>query len=151
METTPTMTDNQPVNTDVAIRQATRDDIPAIVAFIRQFVADGSLLPRTFDEMEDLIDTFFVAELDGRIVGCAALEIYNRKLAEIRSLGVDPDVQGRGLGKQLVAACVQLAKQRGIFEIMAISASDEFFKACGFDFTLPRLRKAFFLQTRDEL
>jgi amino-acid N-acetyltransferase len=109
------------------------------------------LLPRTFDEMEDLIDTFFVAEVEGKIMGCAALEIYNRKLAEIRSLAVAQQAQGRGLGKKLVAACVELAKERGIFEIMAISASDDFFQACGFDFTLPRLRKAFFMQTRDEL
>lgn len=145
------MTDIKPVSNDILIRKASHADIPAIVTFITQFVADGTLLPRTFDEMEDLIDTFFVAEMNGEIVGCAALEVYNRKLAEIRSLAVAPQAQGQGLGKRLVAACVELAQERGIFEIMAISASDDFFRACGFDFTLPRLRKAFFLQTREEL
>lgn len=135
----------------VNIRKARPEDIPALAALIRQFVETGELLPRTLDELEDLLGSFFVAELDGEIVGCAALEIYSRKLAELRSLAVAPQVQGSGVGRLLVQACIDLAKEREVFEVMAISSSDNFFKACGFDYTLPRLRKAFFLQTRDEL
>ena len=135
----------------VTIRKASHNDIPAIETFIQQFVADGKLLRRTFQELADLIDTLFIAEVDGRLVGTAALEIYNHKLAEIRSLAVAPEAQGIGVGKKLVQACVQLAQERHIYEIMAISSSEAFFKACGFDFTLPNERKAFFLQTRDEL
>lgn len=136
---------------DVTIRQASVDDIPAVEAFIKQFVESGKLLPRTFQELEELMHAFFVAEIDGRLVGCAALEIYNKKLAEIRSLAVDPSTQGMGVGKKLVAACVELAKTHHIYEIMAISSSEDFFKACGFDFTLPNERKAFFMLTRDSL
>lgn len=55
------------------------------------------------------------------------------------------------MGKHLVEACVELAKQHNVYEVMAISSAEEFFKKCGFDFTLPNLRKAFFLTTRDEL
>jgi len=136
---------------EVVIRTATADDIPELNEFIKYFVETGELLPRTFLELEDLIGSFFIAVYDGEIVGCAALEIYSRKLAEIRSLAVSPKAQGLGVGKKLVAACVELAHEEGIYEIMAISAAEDFFKACGFDFTLPRLRKAFFMQTRDEL
>ncbi len=141
----------QEVLNRVVIRKATAEDIPAISRFIEPFVADGTLLPRTFDELEELLDSFFIALLDEEIVGCAALEIYNRKLAEIRSLAVAPKMQGTGVGKRLVAQCVELAREKQIFEVMAISAQEDFFIACGFDYTLPRLRKAFFLQTRDEL
>lgn len=137
--------------TVVTVRLATPADIPILEALIEQFVETGELLPRTFDELEDLLETFFIAEVNGEVVGCAALEIYSKKLAEIRSLAVSPKVQGMGVGKKLVAACVQLANERGVFEIMAISAAEDFFMSCGFDFTLPRLRKAFFMQTRDKL
>jgi amino-acid N-acetyltransferase len=135
----------------VTIRHATHDDLPAIEAFIQSFVDSGELLPRTLYELKDLIGNFFIAEYQGEIVGTATLEIYSKKLAELRSLAVSPKVQGMGVGKRLVTACVELAQEREIFEIMAISAAEDFFIACGFDFTLPRLRKAFFMQTRDDL
>lgn len=137
--------------TTVSIQQALSADLIELSDFIKPFVARGDLLPRTFDELEDLLETFFVARYEGRIVGCAALEIYNKKLCEIRSLAVDPHTQGLGIGKKLVAACVELARQEGVYEIMAISVAEDFFKACGFDFTLPNLKKAFFLQTRDSI
>ena len=89
--------------------------------------------------------------MDGKIKGCAALEIYNKKLAEIRSLAVDNNQQNLGIGKKLVQACIDLAIEKGVYEVMAISSAEPFFKACGFDFTLPGEKKAFFLQTRDEL
>lgn len=135
----------------VIIRKATADDITAINALIERYVTDGILLPRTFRELEDLLESYFVAMIDGQLAGCAALDIYNRKLAEIRSLAVAPEAQGYGVGKLLVQACVDLAHERGILEVMAISSKEDFFRSCGFDFTLPNLRKAFFIQTRDEL
>ena len=137
--------------TDIRIRKAETDDLIELSDFIVPFVQSGDLLPRTFDELEDLLETSFIARLDGRIVGCAALEIYNKKLCEIRSLAVDPAAQGLGIGKKLVEACVALAEREGIYEIMAISVAEDFFRSCGFDFTLPNLKKAFFLQTRDSM
>lgn len=131
------------------IRPANEQDLPLVEAFILPFVADGKLLPRTISELGQLLKTLFVAERDGQIVGCAALEIYSPKLAEIRSLAVSPAVQGSGVGKLLVNACLELAKQHNILEVMAITSSDAFFLACGFDFTLPGEKKALFYQTRD--
>ena len=137
--------------TDIRIQKAETADLVELSDFIVPFVQSGDLLPRTFDELEDLLETSFIARLDGVIVGCAALEIYNKKLCEIRSLAVDPTAQGLGIGKKLVEACVELAEREGVYEIMAISVAEEFFRSCGFDFTLPNLKKAFFLQTRDSI
>lgn len=135
--------------TRVTLRNATQGDIPAIEAFIKPFVDDGRLLPRTYGELEELLENFFLAELDGEIVGCAALEVYSRKLAEIRSLCVSPTMQGAGIGRLLVNACLTRAQERHILEVMAITSSEAFFKACGFDFTLPGEKKALFYQTRE--
>jgi amino-acid N-acetyltransferase len=135
--------------TEVIIRRATQADIPAIAELIKPFVEDGKLLHRTYDEFEELMENFFVAEFEGEIVGCAALEIYSRKLSEVRSLAVSQKMQGHGVGKMLVEACVELAREKNILEVMAITSSDGFFKSCGFDFTLPGEKKALFFQTRD--
>ena len=137
--------------TGLIVRPATTDDIPKLEQFIAPFVEKGKLLRRTVDELEGLLDEFFVAVLDGEIVGCAALEVYSPKLAEIRSLAVSPTVQGMGVGRHLVDACVARARDLRILEVMAITSSEAFFLACGFDFTLPGEKKALFIQTREEL
>lgn len=135
--------------TNVIIRAAVDADIPRLIVFIRPFVEAGKLLPRTYEELNELLAHFFIAELEGRIVGCAALEIYSWKLAEIRSLAVAPDTQGMGVGKKLVEACLERARQKRVLEVMAITSSDGFFLSCGFDYTLPGEKRALFYQTRD--
>lgn len=133
----------------VLIRPATSDDVCAIDEFLADFVAAGRILPRTIDELEQLIPTGFVAEVNEQIVGFVTLEIYSKKLAEVRSLCVRPIMQGQGVGKKLVNACIDLAKEKNVFEVMAITSTEQFFQSCGFDFTLPGEKKALFLQTRE--
>ena len=135
---------------EITMRMATRDDIHTIIEFVEPFVEGGALLRRTYEEIDEWLPNFFIAEANGEIVGCAALEVYSKKLAEVRSLAVSPKVQGMGVGKMLVKACVALAREKNILEVMAISSNEQFFKAAGFDFTLPGEKKAFFIQTRDE-
>lgn len=134
---------------NVTVLPAQPEDADAVLAFLELFVEAKRILPRTLDELTQLMPTGFVARLEERIVGFAALEIYSRKLAEIRSLCVAPELQGRGIGKQLTRACVDLANEKKIFEVMVITSSDDFFRGCGFDFTLPGEKKALFLQTRE--
>ena len=131
------------------VRAATVDDVEALGRFIEPFVEQGRLLPRTHDELEDLTLHGFLAVADEQIIGFAALEIYSVKLAELRSLAVSARHQGHGIGKALVKACVERAKEQSVFEVMAITSSEEFFQRCGFDFTLPGEKKALFLQTRE--
>ena len=134
----------------IIVREACRDDIPGLEILVDRFVQANRLLPRTTDELCDLIPFGFVAVAGDEVVGFAALEIYSAKLAEIRSLAVHDNFQGRGIGKSLVQKCVDLAVKRNILEVMAITSSEGFFQACGFDFTLPGEKKALFMQTRDE-
>ena len=143
------MTKEIPQN-QVTIRIATRRDIDRIISFIEPFVESGLLLRRTYDEVDEWLPSFYLAEIDGEIVGCAALEVYSKKLAEIRSLAVSPKVQGMGIGKMLVNACVELAHEKKILEVMVITSNEQFFKAVGFDFTMTGEKKALFIQTRDE-
>lgn len=134
----------------IIVRPATPDDADALTRFIRPFVEQGRLLPRTLDEMSELIDKFFVAELASTVIGCAVLEIYSPKLAEIRSLAVSPDVQGRGIGKRLVAACLDRARNHNVFEVMAITSSDPFFQSMGFHYTLPGEKRALFYVLQED-
>ncbi|MBI5456291.1 GNAT family N-acetyltransferase [Candidatus Kaiserbacteria bacterium] len=75
---------------------------------------------------------FFVAEIDGKIVGCCAVEIYSRKIAEVRSLAIKPGFRGRGIASALVKRCVAKAKAKGVLEVLAITGALEFFDKLGF-------------------
>jgi amino-acid N-acetyltransferase len=138
-----------PSSSEAIVRPARASDAEAIAALIDAFVRAGTLLPRTSIEIRDMIPTGFVAEFQGAIVGFTALEIYSPKLAEIRSLAVTGEQQRLGLGSRLVGACVELAGRRKILEVMVITSSEEFFRGCGFDFTLPGEKKALFIQPPD--
>jgi N-acetylglutamate synthase-like GNAT family acetyltransferase len=137
--------------TNIIVRPATPEDLNALQQLIKPFVDDGKLLHRTYDELEDFLPAFFIAEREGELIGCAALEVYSKKLAEVRSLAVAKSAQGLGIGRMLVNACVERARDQEILEVMAITSSDDFFKSCGFDYTLPGEKRALFIQTRDGL
>jgi len=143
------MPNDRPTKPEFFVRPALESDVEALGEFIEPFVKNGRLLPRTRDELLDLTRHGFVALADNAIIGFAALEIYSSKLAELRSLAVSAKHQGKGVGKALVTACIERAKSQNVFEVMAITSSEEFFQRCGFDFTLPGEKKALFLQTRE--
>jgi amino-acid N-acetyltransferase len=151
-------TDSKPAKkTEHLIRSAHYDDLDNIQALLEPFVQQRKLLRRLESELILLMANGFVAELieDGKpkIVGFAAVEIYSRKLGEIQCLAVDDGYQGRGIGSDLVRACVERARKKGILEVMAISASDEFLRKLGFDYSLPEQKRALFFQlhSRDDL
>ena len=81
----------------------------------------------------------------GAEVSFAAVDIYSPKLAEIQCLAVQLEFQQLGVGKQLVARCVELARHNNVRELMVITSSDEFLQECGFDYSLPRQKRALFI------
>ena len=119
------------------IRPAARGEMPAIRRLIAQYpqLLMQRDLPRTA--------SFFVAEHEGRIIGCAALQVYSRRLAEVRSLAVDPGFVQAGVGRLLVEACQQRAQDRGVGQVLAVTSSPGFFEKAGFS-TFKRERIALF-------
>ena len=134
------------------ILPATHEDFVVVRDFLAPFMDGVHLLERTSVELELLLKHSFKAvALDKdagseRIVGFCALEIYSRKLAELQCLAVDADFRRKGVGTELVKACVDKAREEKVKEMMAISSSDEMFKACGFDYSLPNQKRALFIE-----
>jgi amino-acid N-acetyltransferase len=134
----------------LAVRPTTDDDFERLEEFIAPFVEQGRILPRTTEELQGLMKHGFLAEVEGELVGFAALEVYSPKLGEIRSLSVAEIVRGKGVGRALVDACLARARERNVFEVMVITSEDTFFQRCGFDYTLPGEKRALFYQTREK-
>ena len=149
----PTDSPSEKTTAKYTIRPALEADLPSVMALLRPFVEQRKLLRRTRAETAALLSTGFVAESDGEVVGFSSVEIYSRKLAEIQCLAVKDGHQGQGLGSDLVRRCVELARERGIMEVMAISSSEKFLHNLGFDYSLPDQKRALFyqLRTREDL
>jgi amino-acid N-acetyltransferase len=75
---------------------------------------------------------FFVAEQGGEIIACCALEVYSKRLAEIRSLVVDKNFQGRLIASKLIKYCLKRAKKLGVYEVLSITAAVPLFEKQGF-------------------
>jgi N-acetylglutamate synthase-like GNAT family acetyltransferase len=112
------------------VRKAQEADIPGIQRLINENL--DKLLPRTDDDIRELLPTFWVADEDGEIVGCACLEIYSPKIAELRSLAVRDDCRGKGYGAMLVNTVVEAAKARRIPQILVVTSTPEFFEGLNF-------------------
>jgi amino-acid N-acetyltransferase len=83
------------------------------------------------------VTSFFVATSvvpsgAGRLIGCCSLQIYSKRIAEVRSLAVHPDFQDRGVASSLVQCCIERAKNRGIREVFAVTSQTSFFERLGF-------------------
>jgi len=134
----------------VSVRSALQVDLPEIRALMAPFVARGELLPRTPEELVQLLPHAFVAQAGGAVIGFAALEIYSRKLSEIQCLAFDSTPRGPEIVRRVVGQCVQRATQQQVLEVMVVVAPavEEMLKTCGFEYALPNRKRAMFIRPR---
>lgn len=116
----------------MVLRKAKIEDVKAIHSLINYFAQKGEMLPRSQSEIYENLRDFFVVEEEGRVVGCCALHILWEDLAEVKSLAVREDQQGKGLGSRLVNACLEEAKNLGIKQVFALTFKPGFFENLGF-------------------
>jgi amino-acid N-acetyltransferase len=114
------------------IRKAIIPDVREIHRLLLDYARDGLLLSRSLAELYESVRDFYVFEVDGKVVGTAALNICWEDLAELRSLAVHPDYNGRGAGKELVQACLDEARRLGIRRVFALTYKQAFFEKLGF-------------------
>ncbi len=117
------------------IRKAIIQDIKPIHKLLSDYGEQGSLLSRPLVELYEHLRDFFVVEGSNPkspIVGVCALGICWEDLAEIRSLAVVPDQQGKNYGSQLVEICLQEAQSLGLKRVFTLTYEPDFFSKLGF-------------------
>ena len=115
------------------IRPATIHDVPRISEIVNSHAELGKMLFKSFAQLYEALRDFAVYELDGEVVGCVALAIIWADMTEIRSLAVDDQYQGRGLGRRLTEWCVEEARRLQIRRIMSLTYEQAFFEKMGFE------------------
>jgi amino-acid N-acetyltransferase len=114
------------------VRSARVSDAKAINALIAGYAEQDRMLFRSTADIFDSLQTFFVAAEDDRVVGCCALEVVWADLAEVKSLAVDVTCQSRGIGRALVTAAVDKARELGVSRVFALTLEPGFFQRMGF-------------------
>lgn len=114
------------------IRQATLNDVPAILSLVNNHAKQGLMLMKSPLDLYRNILNFVVYEQDGQVVGCSRLVVLWKDIGEIASLAVADAYKRRGIGAELVKACIQTAKDIGLPRVFSLTYQTAFFSACGF-------------------
>ena len=116
----------EPTRLDISIEPATGADGPAILRLL-------SVAGLPVDGLLDHLGTAVVAKAGRRVVGCAALEVYTDG-ALLRSVVVDGEAKGQGIGTQVTTAALNLASVLGTPAVYLLTTTaEEFFPKFAFE------------------
>lgn len=117
----------------VVIRPAHTSDVARIRYLVDTYSPDRRLLSKATVALYEGVQEFVVAELDGNVVGCGALHVMWEDLAEVRTLAVDPQFVGRGIGSTILIALMDRARALGVKRVFCLTFMVRFFRAHGFE------------------
>jgi len=114
------------------VERARIKDVEKIHKLINRYAERGVMLARPLSEIYENIRDYFVVRQGEQLIGCAALHVNWSDLAEIKSLAVEEDICGQGIGASLVEACLGEAGGLGIATIFCLTYAPGFFERLGF-------------------
>lgn len=133
------------------IRGLREEDIPELLGMIGRSVRRTKLVARNYEDIQSRIGDYRVMAIDDNVVGCVALHEYPEEgCAEVACLYVKQAHEGRGYGIELVRHAEELARERGLERVFALSnrAADFFATKLGYSTAtvadLPETRRAQF-------
>ncbi|UCD72419.1 MAG: N-acetyltransferase [Syntrophobacterales bacterium] len=114
------------------IRKARVGDVRTIQGLIEGSASKGEMLHRSLSEIYDNIRDFYIFQGNQSLVGACALHICWEDLAEVRSLTVLEEERKKGIGSELVKACLREARRLGVRKVFALTYKPSFFQQFGF-------------------
>jgi GNAT superfamily N-acetyltransferase len=77
----------------------------------------GRSISADADELMEPAGLLLLARLRGEPIGCGALKLHGRRPAEIKRMWVSPTARGLGVGRRILVALEQHARQRGVVRV----------------------------------
>ena len=114
------------------LRKAKIQDVKDIQKLLTHFASRGDMLSRSLSELYECLRDIYVIEEDGRLLGTSSLHIVWEDLAEVRSVAVSEDAGRRGVGTQVVQACIDEARVLGLKRVFCLTYKPDFFAKFGF-------------------
>nr|WP_197515426.1 amino-acid N-acetyltransferase [Mycobacterium sp. E1747] len=116
---------------DCLVRRARTSDVPAIKQLVDTY-AGKILLEKNLVTLYEAVQEFWVAEREGAVVGCGALHVMWSDLGEIRTVAVDPEMTGHGIGHAIVDRLLEVARELQLKRLFVLTFETEFFGKHGF-------------------
>jgi amino-acid N-acetyltransferase len=113
-------------------RRARTTDVQAIKKLIDGYADRNILLAKDLVTLYEDIQEFWVAELDGAVVGCGALHVLWEDIAELRTVAVHPAAKGHGIGSAIVRALLGVARELYLKRVFVLTFEVGFFGRHGF-------------------
>ena len=123
----PQRTVPMPAPGELDVRSATAADAPFIHGLIVRYEHEGLLLPRSLGDVATHASRFVVAVKDGTLLGCAELAPLSRSVAEVRSLVVDEQARGLGIGRLVIEQLRKRARAGRFRTLCAFTHDPRFF------------------------
>lgn len=104
------------------IRRIFKKDVRSVMSLIRQSVEDEEIARRTRADILSRIEDYWILEIDRTPIACVALHVdAPNSLAEMACLYVSKLHENKGYGRKLMAFAENLAKEKGLGRIYALS------------------------------
>lgn len=116
---------------DYVVRRARTSDVPVIKRLV-DIYAGKILLEKNLVTLYESVQEFWVADLGGKVVGCGALHVLWSDLGEVRTVAVDPEVRGMGIGHGIVGRLVSVARDLDLKRLFVLTFETQFFSRHGF-------------------
>ncbi|MGN6336193.1 amino-acid N-acetyltransferase [Mycobacterium sp.] len=113
------------------VRRARTSDVPAIKHLVDTY-AGKILLEKNLVTLYEAVQEFWVAEHEGKVVGCGALHVMWSDLGEVRTVAVDPAMTGHGIGHAIVDRLLEVARELALKRLFVLTFETEFFARHGF-------------------
>jgi len=115
------------------VRRARTSDVPSIKHLVDTY-AGKILLEKNLVTLYESVQEFWVADHPetGRVIGCGALHVLWADLGEIRTVAVEPESTGSGVGHAIVTRLLDVARELELERVFVLTFETEFFGRHGF-------------------
>ncbi|MEH6579544.1 MAG: amino-acid N-acetyltransferase [Amphritea sp.] len=104
------------------VRPATIEDVGGVLELIQPMEDAGILVRRSRERLEAEINRFTVIDLDGAIIGCAALYPFSdAKTGELACVAIAAEYRGGDKGEKLLNALEQSAVKQGLNTLFVLT------------------------------
>lgn len=133
---------------EIKVREAKKNDLPSVLGMLYQLSPlkkdeqkpEGYLAEKLGEIIADKRHILAVAELDGKIVGTAALLVQTnlfhggRPAGHIENVVTDKSLRGKGVGKKLIKFLIRKAKKIDCYKVILVCErwNIPFYERCGF-------------------